>query len=356
MQDKIRVGIIGVGSIAQIHIAAYRQIEQVELVAFCDSNPTRLTEMLQTHGITRGYTDVNEMLANETLDAVSVCTWNSAHASCSIAALNHGVHVLCEKPMALNLEEALAMKAAAVANQKLLMVGLVKRFGNDVELIKDLVDNGTLGTPYLAKGKYLRRNGSPGGWFSDTARSGGGPLIDLGVHTLDMMTYLLGSPEPISVYGFTFNTIGPQREIKKVAGYQSSNQSDQVYDVEDYAGAVIRFADEQIVQLEASYSLFIEEDYQKLELFGDQGGIQLGDTLNLATNIAGYMANSTLSIETAFDFEAAFLKEIAHFVQCLQGNAVCKAEADEGIKNMRILDAIYASAVMGHEVVIENRK
>ncbi len=352
MPEKLRVGIIGVGSIAQVHIASYRQNKQVEIVAFCDINQSRLEAMLQEHGVERGYTNVEAMLTNEQLDAVSVCTWNSAHAECSIAALNHGVHVLCEKPMALNLKEASTMKAAAAANKKLLMVGLVKRFGNDVEIMKDMVASGVLGQIYLAKGRYLRRNGSPGGWFSDSKKSGGGPLIDLGVHTLDMMIYLLGSPEPISVYGYTFQTIGPQKEIKKKAGYQASTQENQIYDVEDYAGATIRFKEGQIVQLEASYSLFIEKDHEKIELFGDQGGIQIGDKFNLATNINGYMADTQLLIDTAFDFEAAFVKEINHFITCVQGQSTCIAEADEGIKSMRILDAVYASAETGHEVLV----
>lgn len=352
MSTKIRVGIIGVGSISKVHIDSYLKNDNIELVAFCDINKQRLNEMMKNYNISKGYTDAEEMLKSENLDAVSVCTWNCAHAECSILALNYGVNVLCEKPMAMNTNEALKMKEAAIKNNKILMVGLVRRFGEDLQIIKDIVENKILGEIYLAKGKYLRRNGCPGGWFSDIEKSGGGPLIDLGVHTLDMMMYLLNSSIPISVYGFTFDNIGAQKNIKKTAGYKSSNQADNIYNVEDFAGAVIRFENNIIIQLEASYSLFIEDDTESIEIFGNKGGIQLGKNLKLSTNLNDYMANSIINIDTSFKFENAFQNEINHFIDCIKNNAQPIASMDIGITNMKILDAIYQSAKTGHEIQV----
>ena len=193
--NKLKVGIIGVGGISSVHIAGYKACPDVELYAFCDIDEERLKQKGELHGVTRLFTSAQEMVALPELDMVSVCTWNSAHASCTITALNAGKHVLCEKPMALNTEEALAMQDAAKKNGKLLMIGFVRRFGNDCRIVKDFIDAGDFGDIYYAKATYLRRNGNPGGWFGDKSRSGGGPLIDLGVHVIDLCRYLMGKSQ-----------------------------------------------------------------------------------------------------------------------------------------------------------------
>ncbi|MDO5310330.1 MAG: Gfo/Idh/MocA family oxidoreductase, partial [Clostridia bacterium] len=167
MSNKIKIGIIGVGNIAGTHIQAYLKNPNVELYAFCDINEAQLKKMGEEYGIERLYTDVNEMLALTEIDAVSVCTWNSAHAECAIAALNAGKHVLCEKPMAVNAAQAEEMKAAAEKNGKLLMIGFVRRYGNDCKILKEFIDTDYFGDIYYAKATYLRRNGNPGGWFGD---------------------------------------------------------------------------------------------------------------------------------------------------------------------------------------------
>ncbi|MBO4548882.1 MAG: Gfo/Idh/MocA family oxidoreductase, partial [Abditibacteriota bacterium] len=190
MSKKTKVAIIGVGGISEVHIAGYKANPDVELYAFCDINEKRLKEKGAKHGITRLYTDEAEMLkALPEIGAVSVCTWNAAHAPCAIMALNAGKHVLCEKPMALNAKQAEEMKAAAEKNGKVLMIGFMRRFGTNMRVLKDFVDAGDFGDIYYAKARYIRRNGAPGGWFGDKSRSGGGPLIDLGVHIIDMVRY-----------------------------------------------------------------------------------------------------------------------------------------------------------------------
>ena len=136
MERKTKIGIIGVGGISNVHIAAYQKNPDVELYAFCDIDEEKLRKKGELYGIKRLYTDANEMLAAlPELDAVSVCTWNSEHAPCAIAALNAGKHVLCEKPMAVNAELARRMIEAAERNQRVLMVGFVRRFGQDCRLV-----------------------------------------------------------------------------------------------------------------------------------------------------------------------------------------------------------------------------
>ena len=178
---KLKLAVVGVGNIANTHLTSHVKNNRVEVYALCDINPDRLKLMGEKYGITRLYTDEREMLeALPEIEAVDVCTWNAAHALCTIMALEAGKHVMCEKPMAMNVAEAEAMKAAAEKAGKLLMIGFVRRFGRDCNIVSELIKNGTMGEIYYAKTQNIRRNGNPGGWFGELAKSGGGPLIDLG--------------------------------------------------------------------------------------------------------------------------------------------------------------------------------
>ena len=353
-RNKVKIGIIGNGSISGVHIAGYQKNPDAELYAFCDINEQRLKEAGARYGVTRLFTDKDEMLkALPELDAVSVCTWNSAHAECAIAALNAGKHVLCEKPMAMSAEEARAMKEAAEKNGKLLMIGFVRRFGNDCRILKDFIDKDYFGEIYYTKATYLRRCGNPGGWFGDKSRSGGGPLIDLGVHVIDLVRYLLGNPRPVSVYGATFKKLGDRRNIKGSAGYLSAEKSaNDICDVEDLAAAMIRFENGAVLSVETSFSLNIRKDEGKIELFGTKAGAKLDPELELYSEANDYMTDVKLTAPTALSFDGLFENEITHFVDCIIKGEPCKAPAADGVALMTILDAIYESARTGHEVII----
>lgn len=353
--NKIKVAIIGTGGIANEHINAYLKNPNVELYAFCDINEKQLRKMADQYGITRTYTDKDVMLRElPEIDAVSVCTWNSQHAPCTIAALNAGCHVICEKPMATNAQEAREMKAAAEKNAKLLMVGFVRRFGNDCTILKDFIDNGYFGDIYYGKATYLRRDGSPGGWFGDKSRSAGGPLIDLGVHVIDLTRYLIGNPKPVSVYGATFYKLANRPDLKgKNLGYVSTGASDHdIFDVEDLATAMIRYDNGAVISVEASFSLNLKNDKGQIQLFGTKAGANLDPNLEIYTEQNGYMADVQLKTITALNFDGLFSNEINHFVDCIQTGTECKAPAEDGITLMEILDAIYESARTGHEVIL----
>lgn len=353
MERKLKVGIIGTGSISREHIESYLKNPRVELYAFCDINAEQLRIMGERYAITRLYTDKEEMLGLEELDAVSVCTWNNAHAECSIAALDAGKHVLCEKPMAMSAQEAVTMKEAADRSGKLLMIGFVRRFGNDCEVVRDFIGNGQLGELYYGKATYLRRNGNPGGWFGDKARSGGGPLIDLGVHVIDLTRYLAGNPKPVSVYGVTFQKLFDRKGIKPPKKYASLSRAEQCpCDVEDFASALIRFDSGFVLDVEASYSLNLKKNVGNIELFGTKGGAKLDPELEIFTEINGYMADVSLTFSTALDTDGLFGKEVDHFVSCVLDGIPCRNPASDGIEIMRILDAVYKSAETGHEVVL----
>ena len=353
MGEKIKIGVIGVGSISHCHIGGYQANPDVELYAFCDINEDQLKLVGEKYGVERLYTKAEDLLALPEIDAVSVCTWNAAHAPCVIAALNAGKHVLCEKPMATSVEEALAMKEAAEKAGKLLMLGFVRRFGNDCAVLKDFIDNDYFGDLYYTKATYLRRKGNPGGWFGDRSYSGGGPLIDLGVHVIDLVRYLLGNPKPVSVYGVTYQKLLDRPGIKDKAAYTPSKASgDLKCDVEDMAAAMIRFDNGATLNVEASFSLNVKQDTGSIELFGTKAGAKIDPEVELYTDLNQYMTNVQLSMPTALSFEGLFENEINHFVDCVKNGTPCISPAEDGVELMRILCAVYESARTGHEVTL----
>lgn len=352
MDKKIKVGIIGVGSISELHINGYLANPNVELYAFCDINETLLKEKAEKYNISRTFTNAEEMVKLPELDAVSVCTWNSAHAPCTVTALNAGKHVLCEKPMSVSAEDAKKMKEAADKAGKLLMIGFVRRFGNDCAVLQDFIKKDYFGEIYYAKAQYIRRNGNPGGWFGDKSRSGGGPLIDLGVHVIDLVRFLVGNPKPVSVYGVTYQKLLNRPNIKAEKAYTSSGKSDSdICDVEDLAAAMIRFDNGCVLSIETSFSLN-SEPAGKIELFGTKAGAKIDPEVTFYSEVNDYLANVTLDNSTSLSFDGLFENEINHFVDCIINNKPCRAPADDGIELMKILDAVYESAKTGHEVII----
>jgi len=347
----MRIGVIGNGSISRYHGLGYKALgERVEIVACCDLVEEKAKKYAEEFGCSKYYTDYRQMLAENELDAVSVCTWNNAHAECSIAALDAGCHVICEKPMAMNTEEALAMKVAAERNNKLLMVGFVRRHGNDAKTALELIDNGQVGEIYYAKASYLRRCGFPGGWFGNKALSGGGPLIDLGVHVIDLSKYLMGNPKPVSVYGATFDQLGPRNDIKGDGVWESATKAEKpIFDVENLATAMIRFENGAVLHMDASFNLNLKEPTTTLQFFGDKAGFSLSP-LELYTVVDNRLADICFKANNAFNFEGSFCAEIKNFIDAAEGKAKPLATADDGIDLMKIIDAIYLSAETGKSV------
>ena len=350
-----KIGIIGCGGISHSHLHGYRELgDRVEIAACCDIDFEKAQEYAKRNGIPNAYASCEEMLAVESLDAVSVTTWNSAHAPCTIAALNAGCHVICEKPMAMNAAEAREMYAAAQKAGKLLMLGFVRRHGNDAAAARELVKKDRLGEVYYAKATYLRRCGFPGGWFGDKSRSGGGPLIDLGVHVIDLTRYIMGNPKPVSAFGATFNKIGARDHIRH-SGWMSETKADKpIFNVEDLAVAMIRFDNGALLNVETSFNLNIRNSANDLELFGSKAGLTL-TPFELHGEMDDRLADISLAGDNGFDFTRDFDREIAHFIDCIEGKTACIASAEDGVWLMKILDAVYRSAETGETVFIDSQ-
>lgn len=351
--EKVKVGIIGTGGISHCHMGGYKALkDKVEVVAVCDIDEEKVKAYAQQYEVPRWYTDYNEMMAKEQLDCVSVCTWNAAHKGATIAALKGGANVLCEKPMAMNAEEAEEMRLTAKETGKLLQIGFVRRFGRDANLIKKYVEDGVMGDVYYGKATYLRKDGCPGGWFGDKAYSGGGPLIDLGVHVIDLSRYLAGNPRPVSAFGVTYANLGCCRAAGSDTAWDGPTlKAGYEYDVEDFASAMIRFDNGFTLQVEASFNLNCEKDCGTVELYGTKAGVS-AENCDLFTTVAGRYVKITPDGENNFDFDA-FSREVAAFVDASTGNGPCRATADDGTWLMKILDAIYESAKTGKSVDIE---
>lgn len=357
--EKTRVGFIGTGNISHCHMEGYKALpEFVDVVAVCDLDEEKVKKYAAQYNVPHWYTDYNEMLEKEQLDAVSVCTWNAAHKPATIAALNAGCHVLCEKPMAMNTEEALEMEQAAKVSGKVLQIGFVRRFGRDAGILKNFIDAGRLGDIYYAKAVYLRRDGFPGGWFGDKSYSGGGPLIDLGVHVMDLTRYLTGSPKPVAAYGIVDKSLGKKRTEAKFAkaegAWQVANNLgiDFQYTVEDFVSAYVKFDNGLTLQLEASFNLNIKQDTGTVELFGTKGGAKLTPDVEIYTDMDGCLVDIKPTGNTGFDGDA-FKNEVKGFIACVREGADCRAPMDAGVELMKIIDAIYRSAEEHREVRID---
>lgn len=355
MSKKVKIGLIGAGNIANTHLESYRHVPDAEIYAICDIDADRLKETADKYGIERRYDSVDAMLAavrNE-LDAADVCVWNCNHAECAIKALNAGLNVLCEKPMAYNTAQAIQMKEAAEKNGKLLMIGFVLRFADGTKIAKDFVDNGYVGDIYYARAQYIRRHGAPGGWFCDKEKSGGGPVIDLGVHVIDQTRYLMGMPNPVSVFATVQTKLGKRDDLKTDVGWKPKNAKDSdPCTVEDFGSALIRFDNGATVLLETTYSLNGPDEGRK-QLFGTKGGLDLTDGVKLYTECNSFLADVKINTANYKDSSDMFVGEMAHFVDCVANGTPCRATAEDGITVMKILDAIYESGRTGHEVIIK---
>jgi predicted dehydrogenase len=350
---KFRVGVIGTGSIARMHLNAYAANPDVDLVAVSDINLDRAKAVATEYGAARAYSDPNELLADDGVDGVSICTWNNSHASWAIAAVEAGKHALVEKPLSRTYTEALELQKVVQAHDRVVQVGFVRRHSPNCQVLKTFIDAGDLGDIYYAKATCIRRMGNPGGWFADKEVAGGGPLLDIGVHVLDLCWYLMGAPTATAVSGNTYSYLGNRANITTMPRYKVSDYDPTKNSVEDMANAVIRFDNGASLLLDTSYSLHATKDALEVSVFGDKGGADLEPELKIATerhdsviNISPQISSGTLELTKAFG------NEIANFVDAGLGRAESVAPAWHGVEIMKILDGIYNSADSGKEITL----
>jgi len=348
---KLRVAMIGCGGISEMHIRAMRKFADVEVVAAADADSQRLKRMESEFGISQLFADWKKMLKEAKPDAVNICTPNALHAQPALDALAAGCHVMVEKPMAMNPGECRRMIDAAKKAGKKLAVGFQYRFHPNSQFLMRARNDGRFGNIMFVRCQALRRRGIPNwGVFGQKHLQGGGPLIDIGVHVIEMAHYVMGQPRPIAAAGNVWTYMG--NKPSKVASMWP-NWDHKSYTVEDMAIGQIRFENGAIMQIEAMFAGHIKEDVWNFTLAGDRGGCQW-DPPMVFTDRAGTMVNETPAfLPTENDFPALFALKLRDWVDgCLKGTALT-APGEAGLSVQKILDGIYRAAEAGKEVEIE---
>ena len=343
---KLRVGVIGLG-MGRGHAMGYQAHPAAEVVALADIDEARLKAVGKELSVKNLYPSAEEMLKTEQLDVVSVATPNKYHCPLTIAALRAGCHVLCEKPMAMNAEEARQMLDAAGQAGRRLMINFSFRFNDVAQALKAEVDAGALGDVYFARTVWLRRRGLPrfGGWFGQKELSGGGPLIDLGVHRIDLALWLMGYPKPVWVMGSAYDHIASDLARKE----------GKAFDVEDFAVGLVKFDNGATLEAEASWASYIgERELMETRLLGTKGGLlykNIGEGYEFEAQVfserSGYHWDGRLhSVGTT-------AKGAMHcFIESIVTDKPHIATGEEGLIVMEFLDALYKSAATGEPVRI----
>ncbi|MFB0843297.1 Gfo/Idh/MocA family protein [Paenibacillus oleatilyticus] len=353
MEKKLRYGLIGAGSNAEKkHLAGYSALPHLELVAVCDVNREQAEKVAAKYQIDQIYTSYTEMLDRVQLDLVSVCTPNLFHADISIYALNHGVHVHCEKPLAVSFAESQKILDAKRKSGKKLMIGLNNRMTNEAVFIKQYIDTGSLGEIYQAKAGWRRRSGIPGRgtWFTNKQLSGGGVMIDLGVHYLDLVLYLMGNPEPSYIVGSMHRTYDHTNSRNR-NGYKGNPNG--IFDVEDSAVGYLQLKNGCAVSFDFSWASNIEKDTAFIELIGNKGGISLVDG---RLKVFSEQLGTCVDIVPQQNPNLKLLNEFEHFTSCILSGKEPLAPPEHGAYMMNIIDQFYRSASQNQPVLFSERE
>ncbi len=340
----IKFGMIGVGKICQgCHLPAYDKLEKsndVKIVALCDINKERLEEVGKKYPDAKLYESYRDMIDNEELDAVDICTPNNIHSEAAVYALSHGLHVMCEKPDAVSVSEAEKMKDAAEKSGKTLMVMRNNRYRPSTKFLKQYIAEGKMGEIYAGRCGWIRRRGIPGwgGWFTDKKQAGGGPLIDLGVHIIDLSMYLMGNAKPVTVSGCTYLKF-PHTSYSPI-------------DVEDLAMGFIRFDNGACLQIEFSWASNIQADQMFVELRGTKAGSRMSGIDRKFEIFTEECGTNTYIRPEIDDYQGMPHHEgnIRHFVDVINGKAEPDFTPEQGLNMVKILEALYKSAELGHEI------
>ncbi len=354
--SDVGVGVIGVGWAGQRHLEAYDALDGVRIVGVAGLEAPVRGALAARYGIEHQVDRWEDLLELDGIDAVSVAVPTFLHAPIAVAALERGMHVLSEKPMARNESEATAMVDAARAAGRVLDVGFNHRQRGDIQALKEVIDAGRLGRPYYAKAWWLRRTGIPtrGSWFTTAELAGGGPLVDIGVHALDFALFLLGNPVVAAVSAATHDVLGRagfgfEPKSSKTGGAGSAG-----FDVEDLAGAFMRLEDGGTVLVEASWAAHrADGDEFGITLYGSEGGAELivedyapSGSLRIFTDDDGTPVETRLSAPPGRGHEAV----VEQFLAKVRSGRWHEHDGSGAVQLARILDGCYLSAAERREI------
>lgn len=347
MNKKVRIGFIGTGGIANFQATQLKKFGDVEIVAACDVQAEPLRRFAQAFEVQHTFDDFRKLVKLPDLDAVSVCTPNYLHKEPTVAALRAGKHVLVEKPMAMNAREAQVMVDVSREARRRLAVGFQYRFSSTAQLLAQAVQRGEFGRILYIRAQALRRRGIPSwGVFGRKELQGGGPLIDIGVHILEMAHYIAGKPRPVAASGVAYRYLGdkpPSAAAPWGAWYHKT------YTVEDLAVGLLRFEGGTALTIESSFAAHIEKDLFTITIMGEKAGCTT-DPMQVFKDEMGAMFTMTpVFVGNADAFEA----KMRDFIECVKDpKRPSSAPGEDGVAIQKMLDAIYRSAELGREVPI----
>ncbi len=344
MSRVFGVGVIGVGAMGDWHLRAFTSLRNVKVAAIADINKEALRTASEKHKVDKTFTDYHDLLALDMVRGVAVCTPPFNHAVITCDAAKAGKHVLCEKPMALNAMEAKEMVETCNKAQVKLGLGSARsRFSPSVELAKEYVGKGKLGKIYYARATTVRRRGRPGidilkesKWFINSAKSGGGSLIDIGCYDIDVLLYLLGDVQPQAVSASTFTGVGEPLKL------------DTAYDVEEHSSVFVRFKEDVAATFETTWAANLNS-YNETVVFGSIGSLKL-NPFTYYTEEEGKGIAKTIDVG---DSRASNMLAEDFIAACLE-NKQPKTPGEDGLKVMQVIDMAYRSARLKREATLRD--
>lgn len=332
--DKVKLGVIGLGSVAQlIHLPNIAKLNNVTLSAVAEVKKNRLNLISEKFGIENRYIDYKKMLEQEDIDAVIIATPTNTHKEIAIDCMAAGKDILVEKPLARSYDEAKEIVDAAKKYKKKLMVGMNLRYRPDTMLLRSIINSSEIGEPFYAKCGWIQSQSSEEKWFTKKEESGGGVIIDLGIHLLDLALWLMNFPQVSSVscknyYHFTKN-------------------------VEDTSISFIKFKDGSLINIEVSWSLTTNKDNFYLNVYGTKGSTCL-NPLNVVKKIDGQIIDLSpkQSDNPTALFKKSYMNELKSFIGAVKDLNPVLSSGEEALKRMKIIEAMYLSSIKNKEIEI----
>ena len=333
--EKLKIGVIGLGWVSQIfHLPTLKKLDDVEITAICDRDKSKAKYIGEKFGIGKIYTDYEDMLSKEDLNAVDICTPTDSHKNISIAALQKGLDVFVEKPIARHYAEALEISETAIKSKRKLMVGMNNRFRPDMMMLKSIIEAGELGNIFYAKAGWIKKLSSVNPWLTQKDKAGGGVFLDLGLVTLDTLLWALNFPQIRRVNAVTYNHSTKSVEDSCITFFETQNNATLI--------------------LEVSWSFQTVADSFYCDIFGTKGSSNL-NPLRINKLISGnIMSVSPTKLETQQNIsKKSYENELKHFVGAAKGLHPIISTAEEAVQRMKIVEAVYKSAKLKKEVVLK---
>ena len=353
---KLRFGIIGTGWIAEAHVEELKRMPDVEIVAGADLIPGKAERFFKHYGVegVHLYPDHKSMIDNEKLDAVCVCTYNMTHKECTVYALEHGLHVMLEKPMCVTTEEALEIIAAEKKSGKILSIGFQPRMDANMQKIKEIVQSGELGKVYYIQTGGGRRRGIPCSTFIEKKTAGIGAMGDIGCYSLDMVLNAIGYPKPLTVTGYKSNFFGTSNKV--LSDYDAAR-----FDVEDFAAGFVRLEGDIVLDFRISWAMNMDTPGDTI-ILGTEGGLRIpstecwngsvGGAMTLYKQVAGSQVEFRIPLcENHGDAaKGLFYAKLRSFIDAILNGGTAPVPSSQIFYNQAIIDGINKSAELGHEI------